>query len=156
MLPTATRASSLSCRINNYGGWQIFGTISTCLSMGSIVLDSESLSIEESYGKNIKGLWISSNDQVKYLPVRVAKSFPSLIAYWVDPCPIKQISYKNFADLYALEEFYMRQSQITQIDNDTFKDLTSLKKLYLGLIKDKKTFWRKIWKKNHLFFSYRL
>lgn len=80
----------------------------------------------------IKALAFWGNKNIKYLPVRVATSFPNLLAYDATSCALKEISYQNFEHLYSLKLLDLGHNEIASVSIDAFKDLRSLKRLQLS------------------------
>ena len=95
-------------------------------------IDDEGFSVADDANQSIQGFHIEYNNEVKFLPENMVKSFPELIAYQVYNCSIKTVNGKHFKGLDKLEVLALRRNEIESIDEDSFKDFTKLVLLGLG------------------------
>lgn len=80
----------------------------------------------------ILALSFYTNKKIQYLPVKVAESFPNLIAYGADNTSVKEISKENFKGLTKLRTLGLIGTEIEKIYSDTFEDLVNVEVLWLG------------------------
>ena len=102
-------------------------------------IDTEEFSVTHEIIKTIvEGFSIVYSKEVKFLIENIAETFPNLVQYEVEFCPIKNINNNHFKNLFNLEKLMLGTNQIEKISKDSFKDLTSLKFLSLQHNKLKK------------------
>lgn len=82
--------------------------------------------------QSVKGITFSHIKNVKYLPVKVHKKFPNLVAYNAFNCSVQEIRYENFENLKELQYLSLSYNKISTIPSDAFKDLIKLKFLLIG------------------------
>lgn len=82
--------------------------------------------------ETIEELDFSLNKKIRFLPIKVARTFSNLLAYFADSCSLTEISKDNFENLVNLTTLSLRENQTERIASDTFEDLKSLRGLYLG------------------------
>lgn len=99
---------------------------------GSTIIDSQGFRIASAKNETIGGLDFELNKNVSFLPVYVNEAFPDLVTFFASSCSIKTISKENFRNLSKLKVLCLNNNQIEIIQNDVFKDLTSLERLTLG------------------------
>lgn len=73
------------------------------------------------------------NKEVYYLPVDVYKTFPNIEVYSASECSLRSISKENFQKLMSCTYLWLKHNELFKIDSNTFEDLVSLEKLYLGM-----------------------
>lgn len=98
-------------------------TVTTINSPGFILLSKT---------KNIERLVMHGNKKIRFLPEKVAESFPDLLHYLAQRCAITEISIVNFENLTKLRNLNLRENQIEKIADNTFNDLKSLTHLWLS------------------------
>lgn len=103
----------------------------TCFMAETTSIDEKSVSIS-TRDDSIVALSFEGNKNIFYLPILTAQKFKNLLGYSASYCSIKEISKRNFEKLGELEVLGLSSNQIEFILNDTFEDLESLQKLYLG------------------------
>jgi Leucine-rich repeat (LRR) protein len=118
-------------RILDLDHWLYKGPMKTCLIKQTTVIDTENVPVE-SHDDSILGFDIVDNKKVSFLPVRVAKAFPNLVAYSAYHCSIKKIAKKNFARLTKLKQLGLHNNKIERIHSKVFEDLVSLEHLILS------------------------
>lgn len=121
--------SRTSCTENRIIGWA-HGIFQTCIIDRPI--DVDDMKIRNIYDTATHGLWFKKNDDVKYLPIELSKSFPKLKMLDANSCSIKKISKTNFKGLKELSGLFLDDNLIVAIHSDTFKDLTSLQWLSIS------------------------
>lgn len=127
---TTINGDSVTCgTIENYL-W-MYGNHQTCFMNETTRIDSKDFTIATN-DDSVKGLYIAGNEAIKFLPIKIHESFPDLVGLNAFECSLTEVSYQNFAELSKLEELYLGINQIERIDDDTFKDLVSLRKLSLS------------------------
>lgn len=82
--------------------------------------------------ETIRGLIFDPNEKIRFLPEKVAETFPNLVYYEATGCSLKEISQINLENLTKLETLDLSRNQIIKISNNTFGNLTSLKDLDLS------------------------
>lgn len=85
----------------------------------------------------VQGLELERNNMIFYLPIKIAESFPNLLALSAWDCSLKEISRKNFENLSKLKQLILYRNEIETIFYDTFADLIALE--YLNLRKKNST-----------------
>lgn len=111
----------------------LLGTWKGCDIRSGPAINSPDVSITPR-DETIEGLSFDDNKEIYYLPVKVAETFPNLIAYWAMHCSLTEVSKINFKHLSKLRTLSLHHNQIVTIASNTFDDLTSLEHLYLGEI----------------------
>ncbi|CRK99841.1 CLUMA_CG013144, isoform A [Clunio marinus] len=76
--------------------------------------------------------YINKNKTVKYLPENASAVFPNLERYQAKRCSILEVHYSNFIGLPKLQMLDLSGNQIEILQDDVFKDLTSLELLQLS------------------------
>jgi hypothetical protein len=94
-------------------------------------IDVEGATFSAPKDDSIKALNFWYNTKIKFLPVRVAETFPSLTAYMAAGCSLKKISKENFRNMDRLKLLWLQNNQITIINGNTFEDLHELEQLWL-------------------------
>lgn len=107
-------------------------TQSTCFMTRVTIIDSQGFRIASTTDEAIEGLEFEFNRKVSFLPVYIHEAFPNLVTFSAPSCSLKAISKENFKNLSKLKLLVLNDNQIEIIQNDVFKDLTSLEKLNLG------------------------
>ncbi|CRK94408.1 CLUMA_CG007915, isoform A [Clunio marinus] len=79
-----------------------------------------------------KSLYINKNKNVQYLPDNTSAVFPNLKRYDAEECSILEVHYFNFIGLSNLEKLDLSGNLIETLEDDVFKDLTSLGTLELS------------------------
>lgn len=126
-------AKEVDCESVSKQNWYSYGTLNVCNMLSKrnrISIDEPNVTIGI-HDKSITGLLFSDNKNVFFLPVQVAKKFPSLIGYEAEACSIKEIFKENFKGLSELKYLGLQKNQIEKILSGTLDDLTSLEKLSL-------------------------
>lgn len=123
-------ASKIECeKIEDYDGGYV--PEKTCLMRSATTINGSGYTIS-TRDLTIGGLAFDSNKNIRYLPEKVAKKFPNLLAYWASDCSLTKISKIHFEALTKLREISLHSNRIEKITSNTFKDSTSLKNLDLG------------------------
>jgi Leucine rich repeat len=133
MLPiNAASAKEVSCESIVDTNW-IFsvGKAKTC-RIWTTKIDSRKVEISSEYDESMGGIHFGYNKNVSFLPVKVAEVFPNLLAFTAH-CTVEEIGKKNFERLHKLKTLNLNGNQIKKIADNTFEDLVSLERLYLGL-----------------------
>jgi hypothetical protein len=128
-----TTAKIVICEKIESGGWSYLSPtwIRTCFMKSKTVINSEGFEIAPK-DETMKGLWMQNNKKIEFLPENVSDTYPNLVGYNAPKNSITQITPKNFKGLVKLEILYLQYNQIETIPVETFKDLSSMKYLYLG------------------------
>ena len=108
-----------------------YANLKTC-SINDQKFVGEGFSIANDVDPSVEAFLISDNKEVKFLPERLDKFFPGLIAYEIKNCLIRTVTEKHFKDLYKLEYLDLSNNEIDSIDRDSFKDLKNLEFLKLS------------------------
>lgn len=123
-------SKQIPCLSTTRTSWVHVDFVKVC-SMGfSAVINSVDATIAPN--ATITALDLNLNEEILFLPVKVATSFPKLIAYSAMFCSVKTISKSNFESLNILKLLWLHGNQIESIRKDTFNDLVSLEHLDLG------------------------
>ena len=72
--------------------------------------------------QSVKGITFSHIKNVKYLPVKVHKKFPNLVAYDAFNCSVQEIRYENFANLKELQYLGLQHNKISTIPSNVIKE----------------------------------
>jgi Leucine-rich repeat (LRR) protein len=126
-----TTAKIVKCEKIKVDNWVFLGDIKTCFMDRETSMDSDGFQISTK-DETVKGLLMSWNKKIKFLPQSPSKMFENLIGYSALHCLIKQISYENFQGLDKLERLALNSNEIETVPSNTFKDLKALKHLDLG------------------------
>lgn len=127
-----SNADEVSCENMKIHRWDIFaGELNTCLLMTDVAIITPDTSIASNKDETIEGILFDGNKRVKFLPVSVSEKFPNLTGISAWNCAIETVSNRNFKNLSHLVALGLGSNQIETIDENTFEDLFSLKKLYL-------------------------
>lgn len=126
-----TTGASVFCETIQSNTWYDTGSIKTC-RMQTLKIASEGILISSS-DVSIRGFTLGGNRQIFFLPSRIDNSFPNLLVIDAAHCSLKSVSKDSFVNLKKLQLLYLQNNQIDTIRSDTFKDLTSLEQLYLGI-----------------------
>lgn len=81
---------------------------------------------------SMKNFDCSDNKKIKFLPIKMAETFPNLLFYNGRNCSIKELKKKHFENLSRLEVVSFGSNRIETIYSDTFENLTSLQAIDLG------------------------
>lgn len=101
-------------------------------SSTKVVVNNDNTTIADDNTK-VEDLDLSGNEQLEYLPIHTFLKFPLLINYTASHCAVRNISRKNFERLHLLLFLDLGFNSIETISGDTFKDLTKLFALNLGI-----------------------
>lgn len=96
------------------------------------IIDSLNFVIADPRDDTVKGIVFDGNKNVKYLPYKIHTQFPNLIIYKSNRCAVKQIAMDNFENLSKLKEIELSFNHVQKISANIFKQLPSLKKVYLS------------------------
>jgi Leucine rich repeat len=125
-------AKEISCEsVLELDLWVTGKTVKSCQIEEATVINTQDVTIAPR-DKSITGLYMSENKKIVLLPVRVAQTFPNLLAYSAERCTIKRIWKKNFVRLKKLKQLVLNHNQIERIISGTFEDLISLQLLFLS------------------------
>lgn len=105
--------------------------LKTCFMYYSTAIDSPGIVIS-TRDSDVGGLDFAVNKKVRFLPERVAESFPNLVGYTAWSCSLTEIYKTNFKNLINLRKLDLGENQIEKISSNTFEDLRSLEKLDLS------------------------
>jgi hypothetical protein len=105
----------------------------TCFLQEAII-NSQGYLIASEADLKIKNLEFYFNREIRFLPTKVHKKFPSLTMISANYCSIKKIAKENFENLAKLERLYLSGNHIEEISTNVFEDLISLEYLYLSTI----------------------
>lgn len=122
----------VSCERIKILEWRNFGNQKTCFMTDTTSINVQGLKISAQADEMVCGLRFTDNEKVSFLPNNVHKKFPNLLGFDAFSCSIKSVSRENFKGLKRLEELWLGANRIEKIMNNTFLDLTSLKRLNLG------------------------
>lgn len=119
----------IQCESTHRTSWVHVDFVTVC-SMGySAVINTADVTF--SPNATITGLDLNLNDEISFLPVKVASSFPNLLGYSAMFCSVKTITKLNFENMSSLKLLWLHGNRIETISADTFSDLTSLEHLDL-------------------------
>lgn len=75
---------------------------------------------------------IIGSEGMKYLPIKVHRTFPNIDNYIAYYCDIEEVSKENFENLIKLKSINLRGNKLKTIGSDTFDGLINLKFIVLG------------------------
>ena len=131
-------ANEIFCeRIDDDNFWSLTKYRRTCYMDDKVSIDN----IDTTIGlrdDSILSLRFFDNKKIKYLPVGVNGKFPNLINYAAGYCSLTVVYKANFRGMNKLELLDLNVNKIERIFSNTFEDLISLQKLFLGELKLKK------------------
>lgn len=107
-------------------------TTLTCFMTGKTIIDSEGYKISSVKDLTVAHLRFSGNRKISYLPERIDETFPKILSLVATNCSIKAIKRENFIGLKSLTTLWLIENQIERIYSDTFKDLESVRWIFLG------------------------
>jgi hypothetical protein len=113
----------------------------TCYMIDETIIYDDDYSIANPKDTKVSGLLLEHNQNVKFLPVKVAEKFPNILGISAFDCKIKQISKANFENLHKLTEIHLHGNMIETIYSNTFEDLVSLEVIFLGRCIEVPEFW---------------
>lgn len=102
-----------------------------CNMRTTTVIDSVSFEIANKRS-DITALVFNGNPKIKFLPIRVGRSFENLEIVSASNCAVKRIIKDNFSGLEKLFVLILRDNKIETIKSDVFQHLSSLRMLTLG------------------------
>jgi Leucine-rich repeat (LRR) protein len=111
--------------------WWPVGGVKTCEMRNSTSIPGDGYKVYPR-DESITGLDFDDNNKISFLPIKVHETFPNLLLYTASKCSLTKITKKNFEGLSKLKGLWLGTNQITTINDDTFEDLVSLKRLYLS------------------------
>lgn len=82
-------------------------------------------------GDVVQALKFAPNKNIKFLPEKISKDFPNLIAFSAVDTSVETISKKHFKKLAKLKSVDLSSNTIRTFDVSTFEDLDSLEELIL-------------------------
>jgi Leucine rich repeat len=127
----AVTPNMVSCENVTQASWPSpVGAVNTCWMQNTVSITIPETSILPR-DVSVLGLALGGNKNVFYLPVKVAESFPNLLAYSAGNCSLKEIRSENFQGLTKLKYLRLRYNQIEIIATNTFLDLVNLEILEL-------------------------
>lgn len=107
-------------------------SLRTCV-MADQVIDAKEFKItNQSDGGDVKGLIMSNNKFMQYLPENIAATFPNLREFTAQNSSLVLLSKKHFEGLRHLKTINLANNQIKFIESDTFDDLKNLEELDLS------------------------
>lgn len=104
----------------------------SCNFDNSLSIEDPDFRFKSVYNSVVHELQFSQNQNVLYLPVGVAKTFPKLRIIFARSCSIKAVKKENFAKLEDLVIVNLGGNQIKTIQSDVFEESRSLIVLNLG------------------------
>lgn len=119
-------------KINDYSWDMPIGKQRTCFMNKNTAIDSSDVSISSTADASIGAINFYGNKKIKFLPKNPAEKFANLMVYDARYCDIESISYHHFKGLTKLQKLHLSSNKIKKVTSDTFKDLMSLKALWLG------------------------
>ena len=126
-------ADQVSCEKIENRSWAL-GNFKTCYMDKTTAINSADNTIA-SRDESVEGLWLQSNNKIKFLPIEVSKKFPNLLGIDAYSCSLTTISKANFKGLSKLRGLYLANNQIEKIRSDVFDGLVALEALSLGKFK---------------------
>lgn len=123
-------AKEVECESVRNVNWGV-GDVKTCVMQSTTLINEPGTAISP-HDESVKGLWLSFNKRIFYLPVNVAGTFPNLELYTTWGCSVQEISKRNFNGLVKLKWLFLSDNQIEKIASGTFKGLAALELLWLG------------------------
>lgn len=105
-----------------------------CLLTLITVIDAPGYVLRGEEDENVKRVSMVYNKKIQFLPENSYEAFPDLTHLDAAACAVKEISSKNFRNLFKLAVIALDGNLIERIAGDTFDGLTSLKEIYLGKI----------------------
>jgi Leucine-rich repeat (LRR) protein len=125
-----TSASQISCEKIQDNTWSYVNAVRIC-TVQKITIPAEGYEFA-SLDASVTGLEFKYDSNMSFLPIRVDKAFPRLLAISAQQCSLIKISRENFRNLIKLKVLWLLQNQITTIYRNTFVDLVALEWLDLG------------------------
>lgn len=95
----------------------------------STSIDAEGSTISPK-DESAQGLDFDGNKKIKFLPIKVAETFPNLLVYDARICSLT-ITKANFEGIDKLNLLYLHENRISTINSETFEDLIALEKFKL-------------------------
>jgi hypothetical protein len=143
ILLNTTTANEVPCEAIKQREWEwtIDNFIKTCFMDDETIIDGDNFTISSPISTKVSGLLLEHNQNVKFLPVKVAETFPNILGISAFDCKIKQISKANFENLHKLTEIHLHGNMIETIYSNTFEDLVSLEVIFLGRCIEVPEFW---------------
>jgi len=93
---------------------------------------NENTTISEEKTEWTKGITFMENKKISYLPIKVYKNFPNLIAYNAYNCSLKTIHRGGFDRLKELQFIGLSHNFLSFICQTAFQSVTKLRYLYLS------------------------
>lgn len=104
--------------------------LSTCLFY-SFKIDSKDIEIEYNETAVIEEVLFDYNEDVKFLPIKMGETFPSLLSISAWQCSLESVSRENFVGMGKLMRLALNDNHLTIIEAETFADLKNLRWLFL-------------------------
>jgi Leucine-rich repeat (LRR) protein len=92
----------------------------------SVKVSTKDAEVKSQLKGYVKGFGIEDNTNVEYLPIKLYKTFPNLVGYYISNCPVTEIDYSHFKKLVKLRSIIINYTSLKTIAQDTFKDLKNL------------------------------
>lgn len=92
---------------------------------------SEDSTISAKRTETTEAISFENNKRIAFLPVKVYRTFPNLVAYEVFDCSLRSVTYKNFERLNRLQFVGLEKNQLRHIPDDTFRNLRQIQHIYL-------------------------
>jgi Leucine-rich repeat (LRR) protein len=102
-----------------------------CINPNHSIFNEHTI-INEKKTEWTKGLTFMENKKVSYLPIKVYKNFPNLIAINAFNCSLRTISQGNFEKLKELQYIGLSYNFLSFIPPNTFQNVTKLKYLFIS------------------------
>lgn len=102
----------------------------TCKVFDQAITDRD-FTISSSRDESVEGFVVQDNPNVKFLPEKVAESFPQLVAYEVFNCSAEFVGENHFIFLNKLKVLKLSNNKIHTIEPYAFKDLHNLEEINL-------------------------
>lgn len=128
---SATAENQIACENTGPVNACFIGQLEGCF-INQTEINSNDVSITPGAYDSVKGLYLLSNMNAKYLPVKIHITFPNLVAISARDCAIKSIAKVNFEGLSELKTLTLSNNQIESIDSDSFDDLLMVRRILLG------------------------
>lgn len=105
-----------------------------CFMNGDTKIAFPESTISNALDDTVEGLTLALNRKIKFLPIKVADSFPNLLVFNAMGCSIQALSAETFKNLNKLKVLNVGYNFVQSIADGTFDDLKALE--YLALSKN--------------------
>lgn len=95
-------------------------------------IDNNGFILASSANESVKGLKISDEADIKFIPENIAETFPLLTVIEVHDCAVEIVGDKSFRNLRELLSLNLNSNEIETVESGAFSDLLKLEHLSIG------------------------